>query len=366
MPPNRRICLAAISCPGCVRQARVEHLRHRRVPAAGTRRSARRCRSAGPSVRPRVLMPRRVSQASNGPLTAPIAFWWNASSSPSAVVGDDQRATDHVGVPADVLGGGVHHHVRAERAAAAAGTARRRCCRPPAARRASCASPASAAMSAMPSSGLVGVSTQIDLGVPGRIAARTASTSADGAGGPVQAPALGDLGEQPVRAAVRVVRDDHVIAGPAHRPQQRVLGGQPAGEGQPAPAALERGQALLQRVPGRVAGRGCTRSPAGARRRRPARTCWSGRSAAPPRRCAGPGSWPAWMARVSKPYVVERVMARARLVVAAGGRELRLLCDRGGRSAGVHGGRRARTGWRSSTPARCSRGTCWWCRGRTW
>ena len=108
-------------------------------------------------------------------------------------------------------------------------------------------------MSAMPSSGLVGVSTQT-IFVSGRIAARTASESETFAGLYVQPPALGDPGEEPVRAAVRVVGDHHVVAGPADRPQQGVLGGQAAGEGQPDPAALQRGQALLERVPGRVAG----------------------------------------------------------------------------------------------------------------
>ena len=107
-------------------------------------------------------------------------------------------------------------------------------------------------MSAMPSSGLVGVSTQIIL-VCGVTAARTASTSETSAARPGQAPPLGDLGEQPVGAAVGVVRDHHVVTGPADRPQQGVLGGQAAGEGQPVRAALERGQALLQRVAGRVA-----------------------------------------------------------------------------------------------------------------
>jgi hypothetical protein len=40
-----------------------------------------------------------------------------------------------------------------------------------------------------------------------------------------------------------------VVARPADRAQERVLGGEAAGEREPAPAALERGEALLQRVP---------------------------------------------------------------------------------------------------------------------
>ena len=103
----------------------------------------------------------------------------------------------------------------------------------------------------MPSSGLVGVSTQMicvslsDRG-PDRV------DVGDSRRGPVQTPALGDLGEEPERAAVRVVRDHHVVARPADGAQQRVLGGQAAGEREAAPAALQRGQALLQRVAGRV------------------------------------------------------------------------------------------------------------------
>ena len=128
------------------------------------------------------------------------------------------------------------------------------------------------------------------------------------AGGPVQAPALGDPGEEPVGAAVRVVRDHHVVAGLADRPQQGVLGRQAAGEGQPAPAALQRRQALLERVAGRVAGAAVLVARAAARRRRPARTCWSGRSAAPPTPVRGSGSCPAWMASVSKPYRVISVL----------------------------------------------------------
>ena len=53
------------------------------------------------------------------------------------------------------------------------------------------------------------------LGLPGRIAARTASRSATGGRRVLEAPRSGDLVEQPERAAVRVVGDDHVVAGPA-------------------------------------------------------------------------------------------------------------------------------------------------------
>ena len=137
--------------------------------------------------------------------------------------------------------------------AAAAGTARRTCCRRPAARRRHGPAAAIAAMSTIPSSGLVGVSTQITLVRPGRIAARNASTSWPPGGREVQTPALLHLREQPVGAAVGIAGDHDVVAGPAEGAEQRVLGGQPGGEGQPAAAALQRGEALLQRGAGRVA-----------------------------------------------------------------------------------------------------------------
>ena len=92
--------------------------------------------------------------------------------SPQLGVGGDQRAADHVGVAAEVLRRGVHHRRRRPAPAAAAGTARRTCCPPPAAPRASWAISASAAMSAMPSSGLVGVSH------PDQPGGRTASARA--------------------------------------------------------------------------------------------------------------------------------------------------------------------------------------------
>ena len=144
--------------------------------------------------------------------------------------------------------------------AAAAGTARRRCCRPPAARRRRARRAARAAMSAMPSSGLVGVSTQT-IFVSGGSPPRTASRSETCAGVNVQPPALGDLGEQPVRAAVRVVRDHHVVtragrrraAGCPRRPgrwRRRARAGRPpARPGTPGAR------------PGSGCRSGCTRSP---------------------------------------------------------------------------------------------------------
>ena len=51
MPPNRRICLAAVSCPGWLAGPGRAPRPTAWCAAPGTRRSARRCRSAGPSVR---------------------------------------------------------------------------------------------------------------------------------------------------------------------------------------------------------------------------------------------------------------------------------------------------------------------------
>jgi hypothetical protein len=88
-------------------------------------------------------------------------------------------------------------------------------------------------MSAMLSNGFVGRLDPDELGRP------RAHGGSDGVGvGEVdrvelQPPALQHLGEEPVRPAVRVVGDDHVVAGSADRTQQRVLCGEAAGEGHP-------------------------------------------------------------------------------------------------------------------------------------
>ena len=231
---------------------------------------------------PSVLMPRSTSQRRTGPATAPIEFWWNARLLGELGVGRDQRAAHDVGVAAEVLGGRVHDDVGAElerllqvrrgegvvdhqQRPGLAGEAR------PAPR---CRRRRAAGWSA---------SRTRDL-VRGRSAARTASGSPSGTAVYSRPQAAEHLGDQPEGAAVRVARQDHVVAGPADRAEQGVLGGQPAGEGQPAGAALERGQGLLQRGAGRVGRCGCTRSRRAARRRRPACRSRSGRSGRPPRR----------------------------------------------------------------------------------
>ena len=75
--------------------------------------------------------------------------------------------------------------------------------------------------------------------------------------------------------------------GPAERADQGVLGGQAAGEREPALALLERRDARPRARCGSGWPSGCTRSRRAARRRRPACRCWSRRSAGSPRRSSG-------------------------------------------------------------------------------
>ena len=184
--------------------------------------------------------------------------------------------------------------------AAAAGTARRRCCRRPAAPAPPCAISASAAMSAMPSSGLVGVSHQSTrVFGPQRPAHRVEVGQRHR--GVIQAPVAQHPGDQPERAAVRVVRDERrgrlvgrwPAAGCPPRPSRSRT---PARQCPlPAPRAPARGQC------GSGSRCGCTHSP---ERSPPTPSClyvdvWKiGTATAPVR---GSGSCPAWIASVSNP-----------------------------------------------------------------
>ena len=103
----------------------------------------------------------------------------------------DDRAADDVAVAAAVLRRRVRDDVGAERERALQVRRGEGVVDDERPRPASCAISASAAMSAMPSSGLVGVSTQTIFVCPGRIAARTASTSRDRGDGVLDAPAAG-------------------------------------------------------------------------------------------------------------------------------------------------------------------------------
>ena len=109
-------------------------------------------------------------------------------------------------------------------------------------------------MSAMLSSGFVGVSTQTSVRAARLDRGAHRVDVVQRHGGVVDAPALEHARDQPVGAAVRVVRDDDVAAGRAERAQHGVLGGHAGGEREPAAAALERGDGLLERAPRRVGG----------------------------------------------------------------------------------------------------------------
>ena len=106
------------------------------------------------------------------------------------------------------------------------------------------------AMSTTSRRGLVGVSTQISFvcGVH-RGGQRVEVGLVDDR--VLQAPAGQDLVDEPVGAAVEVVRQHDVIAGLADRGDQRVLGRQAGGERRRV-AALELAERLLERAPRRV------------------------------------------------------------------------------------------------------------------
>ncbi len=247
-------------------------------------------------------MPRRTSHASNGPDTAPIAFWWNASSSPSVGVLDHQRAADDVGVPAEVLRGRVHDDVGAEGRAAAAGRARRRCCRRPAARprRGRCR-PAPRCRRCR-AAGSSASRTQTTLVVrPDRGAHRVEVAERRRA-----------CARRPSATGTRAISRNvppyassgtHHVVARARRPCAAGCPRRPARWRTRAPRAPPSSAArqLLQRGAGRVGAAAVLVAAAQARRRRPAcRSRWrrSARSTAPVR---GSGSCPAWIARVSKP-----------------------------------------------------------------
>ena len=198
-------------------------------------------------------MPRSTSHESNGPATAPIAFWWKATCSASSLVGDARAR---------------RRRRRSARRGTSSSSARRRrrraaigCWRYGDAKVLSTTSSAPASWATLGERGDVGdaeqrVGRRLD---PDDLRRARPDRGADGvdvvpAGrGVATAPTRSwTLREQPVGAAVRVARDDRVVAGPADGPQQGVLGRQPGREGQPAAAALERGQALLERGPRRV------------------------------------------------------------------------------------------------------------------
>ena len=198
----------------------------------------------------------------------------------------------------------------------------------------SCASSASAAMSAMPSSGLVGVSHHSTL-VAGVNAARTASRSPRCTGGVLDAPA----GSAPWRTAGSVPPyassgSTTWSPGPQHGAQQRCPR-RPARRRTPARARRPRAR------PGTPPARsgsgwpsGCTRSRRAARRPRPACTSRSGGSARPPTRCSGPAPAPRGSpasrtrtarpcrARLPRSLISGRLQGEQLGVLAGGGHQL--------------------------------------------
>ena len=78
--------------------------------------------------------------------------------------------------------------------------------------------------------------------------------------GVVNTPLPKHLVDQAEGAAVGIVGDHDVVAGPEHRPQCAVGSGHSRAEGPPEPALLDRGQDGFQGRAGRIAGTGVLES----------------------------------------------------------------------------------------------------------
>ena len=94
-------------------QAGIVDVADGRVPGqhVATRSALAQCQSIRTA---NVLIPRRVSQASKGPATAPVAFSLNARLGGELCTFADHRAAHHVGVAVEVLRGAVHRGIRAQ------------------------------------------------------------------------------------------------------------------------------------------------------------------------------------------------------------------------------------------------------------
>ena len=204
MPPNAFIC-AGRQLVARMRRAALGSRRRRRpggrraisaiLSALSLCRSIRTASVLSPrSTRKRVERARAPHQSSSGR---------RAISSPRSRCAGDDHAADHVAVPAGVLGRRMHDDVSAERRAAVAGRASRRCCRPRATRRHRARRRRGHAMSATPSSGLLGVSIQISLVLPGCDRGRDRLDLVDRSRGVVEAPRLEDRVEQAGRCRRR-------------------------------------------------------------------------------------------------------------------------------------------------------------------
>ena len=171
---------------------------------------------------------------------------------------------DQVGVAAEVLRRRVHDDVGAELERALQVRASRRCCRRRTSAPAACATSATAAMSMILSSGLVGVSTQTTGVSAGR--RRGARRGRSGPRRRTRAPS----GSAPWRSAGMCRRrrrsPQHDVVAGVEREQQGRLGGQPDGEREPVRAALERGEHGLERRRASGSRRARSRSPSARRR----------------------------------------------------------------------------------------------------
>ena len=124
---------------------------------------------------------------------------------------------------------------------------------------------------------------------------RRASASGDRAGRPRSSRrrSAQHLRHEPERPAVRVVRDDDVVAGREQRASTASSAASPLANARPWRRALERRDARLRARPAWGCPTGRTRSP-GPRRPRPGANVvarWIGTTTAP---VAGSASWPAW------------------------------------------------------------------------
>src|SRR6478736_477296 len=133
-----------------------------------------------------VLSPRRVSHASNGPATAPIAFWWKVTFSARS------RSLTTNAPPTTSECPPQYFVVECTTTSAPRDSGRH----------------------------------LLEVGHRRRAV--------------VQAPDLLDLVEEPEGPAVRVVRDHDVVTGPAQRPHQGVLRGEAGGEREAALPLLQR------------------------------------------------------------------------------------------------------------------------------
>ena len=202
---------------------------------------------------PSVLSPRWVRKASKGPATAPIAFWWKPIFSARSRSRTTTAPPTTSLCPPTYLVVEWSDHVGAER------------------QRLLEVGGGEGVVDDQEGTGVVGDARQrLDVAdrehrVGGRLDPDQLRPTWEDRGGhrvdvghrrraEVEAPDLGHLVEETEGAAVGVVGDDGVVAGPGEGPDDRVLGGEAGGEGKPALAVLHCRQGPLQRRPRRVGG----------------------------------------------------------------------------------------------------------------